>query len=66
MRPKWKAAAIHSAIIAVVYTIIQFVTPYIFSSFTKHTLWIYLVEGLVFFLLMTPAIYYLDNKKKKR
>ena len=65
MNPLLKKAIGPSVSVAIIYTIVQIITPYLFSSFDKHPFWVYLVEGIVFFLFMLP-VYYYDNRKKKR
>ncbi len=65
MNPLLKKAIGTSISVAIIYTIVQIISPYLFSSFDKHPFWVYLVEGLVFFLFMVP-VYYYDNRKKKR
>ena len=65
MNPLLKKAIGTSVSVAIIYTIVQIIIPYLFSSFDKHPFWVYLVEGLVFFLFMVP-VYYYDNRKKKR
>jgi hypothetical protein len=66
MNPQLKDAIGISVSVAIIYTIVQFIIPYLFSSFEKQPFWVYLVEGIVFFLLMIPVYYYFDNRKKKR
>lgn len=66
MNPQLKKAVSTSVEVAIIYTIVQFITPYLFSSFTKLAFWVYLIEGVAFFLLMIPVFYYLDNRKNKR
>jgi uncharacterized BrkB/YihY/UPF0761 family membrane protein len=66
MNPRLKEAIGTSVCVAIIYTIVQFIIPYLFSSFDKQPFWVYLVEGLVFFLFMIPVYYYLDNRKKRR
>ena len=65
MNPRLKEAIGTSVSVAIIYTIVQIITPYLFASFDKHPFWVYLIEGLVFFLFMLP-VYYYDNRKKKR
>lgn len=66
MSPKLKNAIKDSGGVAIIFTIIQFINPYLFPSFTKLPIWIVLLEGMMFFLIMIPVWYYLDNRKKKR
>ena len=66
MKPRLKDAIGTSVSVAIIYTIVQIITPYLFSSFDKHPFWVYLIEGFVFFLLMIPVYYYLDNRKRRR
>jgi hypothetical protein len=66
MNPRLKDAIGTSVSVAIIYTIVQFIVPYLFSSFEKQPFWVYLVEGIVFFLLMIPVYYYFDYRKKKR
>ena len=66
MSPKLKNAIKDSGGVAIIFTIIQFINPYLFSCFTKLPIWIVLLEGMMFFLIMIPVWYYLDNRKKKR
>jgi hypothetical protein len=66
MNPRLKDAIGTSISVAIIYTIVQFIIPYLFSSFEKQPFWVYLVEGIVFFLLMIPVYYYFDYRKKKR
>lgn len=65
MSPKLKNAIKDSGGVAIIFTIIQFINPYLFSSFTKLPIWIVLLEGMMFFFIMIPVWYYLDNRKKK-
>jgi lipopolysaccharide export LptBFGC system permease protein LptF len=65
MNPRLKEAIGTSVCVAIIYTIVQIITPYLFSSFDKHPFWVYLIEGFVFFLFML-TVYYYDNRKKKR
>ena len=65
MNPLLKKAIGTSVSEAIIYTIVQIIIPYLFSSFDKHPFWVYLIEGFVFFLFMLP-VYYYDNRKKKR
>lgn len=66
MNPRLKQAIGTSVSVAIIYTIVQFIIPYLFSSIDKQPFWVYLVEGVVFFLFMIPVYYYFDNRKKKR
>lgn len=66
MNPRLKQAIGTSVSVAIIYTIVQFIIPYLFSSFDKQPFWVYLVEGVVFFLFMIPVYYYFDDRKKKR
>lgn len=66
MNPRLKQAIGTSVSVAIIYTIVQFIIPYLFSSIDKHPFWVYLVEGVVFFLFMIPVYYYFDDRKKKR
>jgi hypothetical protein len=66
MNPRLKDAIGTSISVAIIYTIVQFIIPYLFSSFEKQPFWVYLVEGIVFFLLMIPVYYYFDYRKKRR
>jgi hypothetical protein len=66
MNPRLKDAIGTSVSVAIIYTIVQFIVPYLFSSFEKQPFWVYLVEGIVFFLLMIPVYYYFDYRKKRR
>ena len=66
MNEKLKRAVKDSAGIALLYTLLQFVNPYLFSWLTKQPRWIVLTEGLVFFLLMIPLLYYFYKKQGRR
>ncbi len=66
MNPLLKKAIGTSISVAIIYTIVQIIIPYLFSSFDKQPFWVYLIEGFVFFLFMIPVYYYLDNRKRKR
>lgn len=66
MNPRLKEAIGTSVCVAIIYTIVQIIIPYLFASFDKHPFWVYLIEGIVFFLLMIPVFYYFDDRKKKR
>ena len=63
---KLRRAVKDSTGIASIYTVLQFVNPYLFSKLTKQPAWIVLTEGLVFFLMLIPLLYYFYNKVGRR
>jgi len=66
MNDKRGRAVKDSAGIATIYTLLQFVNPYLFPWITKQPTWIVLTEGVVFFLLMIPLLHYFYKKNGRR
>lgn len=66
MKTLLKKSIVDAAPVAVIFTIVRFVSPFLFSSFERQPMWINIAEGLVFFLIMTVSyfLYYIWKKGK--
>lgn len=66
MNAMLKKATISAVPVAVIFTIVRFVSPILFASFEKLPVWVTLTEGFAFFIILTVCYYFYDLWKKSK